>query len=92
VCALGRVELLGVQAEVVRDAQQPLEKLLCVLAPAGEGERLHHPEGAGQEHTLRLTDAVDRRVCGVVSHHEAVVGQADADCVDRRHDPRVVAG
>ena len=56
-----RVVLLGVEADVVRDREQPLEQRERVVGPARERERLDHPEAARQEHALALADPVDRR-------------------------------
>src|SRR4029453_16825561 len=50
--AAGRIELLGQQADVVAQGEQPLEEGQGLVAPAHQGQVVGQPEGAGQERPL----------------------------------------
>ncbi len=86
--AAGDVVLLGVQAEVIAQSEQPLEQLPRLGLAAVERERLDQPERAGQELALAAGQAVVGDVGGV-ARDEAVVAELTADRVDGRREPVV---
>src|SRR5262245_28428988 len=88
---LVRVVLLGEQAEVVADSEQPLEERARLVPAAEGGEAVDEPERARQEHALAGREAVDlARVLLAVALDEAVARQVALDALDRADDARVV--
>ncbi len=85
------VELLGVEPERRRDAQQALHQVARVLQLADDRQRRDEPERADQERALLARQAVVGLV-GLVAQHEAVLGQLVADRQHARAQPLVVAG
>ena len=79
--AAGDVVLLGVQAEVVAQGEEPLEQLPRLGLAAVERERFDQPERAGKELALAARQAVVGDV-GRVARDEAVVAELAADRVD----------
>src|SRR5919204_1472941 len=89
-----RVVLLGEQAEVGAEREEPLEELPRLVEPALEREVVDEPEGARQEGSFAGRQAVDRHrlLVRLVALDEAV---ADELALDRRHradHARVVGG
>jgi hypothetical protein len=76
--AAGDVVLLGVQAQVVTQGEQPLEQLPRLGLAAVERERLDQPERAGKELALAAGQAVVGNI-GRVARDEAVVAEFAAD-------------
>ena len=85
-----RVELLGVEAERRRDAQQALHQVAGALQLADDRQRGDEPEGADQEAALLARQAVVGLV-GLVAKDEAVLGQVVRDRVDGLAQAVVVA-
>src|SRR5947207_540959 len=77
----GGVVLLGVQAEVVAQGEEPLEQFPRLGLAAVERERLDQPERAGKELALAARQAVVADV-GRVAGDEAVMAELAADRVD----------
>src|SRR5919198_4058631 len=72
-----RVVLLGEQAEVGAEREEPLEELPRLVEPALEREVVHEPEGAREEDALAGRQAVDGHgllVCAIPLH-EAVADE-----------------
>ena len=86
--AAGDVVLLGVQAEVVAQGEEPLEQLPRLRLAAVERERFDQPERAGKELALAARQAVVGDV-GRVARDEAVVAELTADRVDGGREPVV---
>src|SRR4249919_258203 len=86
--AAGDVVLLGVQAQVVAQGEQPLEQLPRLGLAAVERERLDQPERAGKELALAAGQAVVGDV-GRVARDEAIVAELAADRVDGTREPVV---
>ena len=85
------VVLLCEQAEVVAQAEQPLEQRARLVDAAVERERVDQPERAGQE----LAFVARQPVVGLggrVARDEAVAPELARDRVDRSGDPLVVPG
>src|SRR3954471_15253110 len=55
--AVGRVDLLGIEADVVREAGELVEQRGRLVGPAGGRQRLDEPERARQERALALDPA-----------------------------------
>ena len=90
VAARAGVELLGVEAERRRDAEQPLHQVAGTLPVADDRERRHQPERADQEAPLLAGEAVVG-LAGPVAEDEAVLRQVVGDGLDRLAQ-RLVAG
>ena len=54
-----RVVLLGQQAEVVAQVEEPLEELAGIVVTTQQRQAVSHPERAGQEGTFSAGEAVD---------------------------------
>jgi len=70
--AAGDVVLLGVQAEVIAQGEQPLKQLPRLGVAAVDRERLDQPERAGQELALAARQAVVGGI-GRITGDEAIV-------------------
>ena len=82
-----REDVLGVEAEAVREREQALEELPRLVRAAEQRERLDEPEGADRERRLHLAEVVARRVA---AQEAAVDRERVADRVDVRGRARVV--
>ena len=85
------VVLLGEQAEVVGQPEQPLEQRARLVDAAVERERADQPERAGQELALVARQSVVG-LGGRVARDEAVAAKLARDRVDRAGDALVVPG
>ena len=87
------VVLLGQQAEVVAQGEQPLEDLDRLVGTPDHVQAVDQPEGAGEERPLPALQAVDRAVVArLVAQHEAVIHQLALDRLDRADHPGVGGG
>ena len=88
------VVLLGEQAEVVAEREQPLEERLRLGEAALEHHHLDEPERARQERPLAGREPVDAGVLlvGAVPLDEPVAHEVPLDRRDRARDARVVDG
>ena len=85
-----RVVLLGEEADVVAEVEQPLEELPRLVVPALERQHFGEPERAGEEHALARGQPVHLAVAPGVAQHEPVDRELALDRLDRRDDPRIV--
>ena len=85
--AVGRVDLLRVQADVVRVAEHPAEDPVGPLPVADHGERLGQPEGADREGALLPLEPVRRPVA--VDQLAVGAGDLAGDGPDRGDHPPV---
>src|SRR6185312_11407424 len=69
-----RVVLLGEEADVVAQREEPLEQALGLAPASGERERIGEPERAGQERAFASRQAVGRGMLAV-AHHEPVANE-----------------
>ena len=85
-----RVVLLGQQAEVVAQVEEPLEELAGIVVTTQQRQAVSHPERAGQEGTFSAGEAVDlARVRGAIAEDEVPFDQLSLDGLDRPPHPRV---
>ena len=84
--------LLGDQADVVDQAQQPLEQLASLVGAPRHRQGVREPERAREERALLAMQPVDviRALAGRVAPHEPVRGELGLDRVDRADHARVV--
>src|SRR4029450_74510 len=78
-----RVDLLGVEPDVVGEAHELVHQLRRLLDSTSARERLREPEGAGQEGTVRAGDTVLARV----AVDERTVPRFAPAGVDRGREP-----
>ncbi len=85
------VVLLGEQAEIVAQRQQPPEQLLGVLGPPDHVQAVDQPERTGEEGALAAGQPVDGAVVGgAIAQDEPVVEQRLLDRLDRADHPGVL--
>ena len=72
------VDHLGVQADVIRETEQPIEQVLGLVQPARVDQSIEQPEGAQQERALLARQAVG----GAVAMHMDAVTQIAVDDVN----------
>ena len=85
-----RVVLLGQQAEVVAEVEQPLEELAGIVVAPEHAQAVGQPERAGEERALPAAQAVDLTgVHGPVAEDEVALHQLPLDRLDRPPDPGV---
>src|SRR5919201_5497043 len=85
-----RVVLLGEQADVVAQIEQPLEQLARLVELALQREYVREPERAGQKDALTGRQSVDGTVLLVqIAQDESVDGQLAPDRLDSRDEALV---
>src|SRR3954447_15494112 len=67
-----RVVLLRVEADVVREADQPLEQRMRIVVPAEQLVAVDEPEGAREKDALTCGEPVDTVVTRPVPKDEAI--------------------
>src|SRR3954454_20314420 len=81
-----RVDLLGVEADVVRELQELFHQADGRISPPEDRERFDQPEGTREKRSLGAFDSVLSRV----TTYERAVGEVGLDRVDGREQARVV--
>src|SRR3954454_8062874 len=84
------VVLLGEQAEVALEREQPVEQRLSLVAATDQREVDHQPEAAGEERALAWRETVGGVLVGDVPHHEPVLDQIALDRLDGPDDARIL--
>src|SRR6478672_4273957 len=87
-----RVVLLGEEADVVREADQPLEQHMRIVVPAEELVAVDEPERAGKKDAFANREPVDAVIARSISEDKAVTQEVALDRCDRAAHARVACG
>src|SRR5919204_6701117 len=79
-----RIDLFGVQADVVGKRHEPLHQLRGLVQPALPCVGVGEPEGAGEEGAFLAAETI----VAAVAAYEGPVAKRPCDGIDRRDEPR----